>query len=253
MALGATLLMGVGLVGCGSKEAATPSLNVNLEKPTVALSSDGTADVNFSTAKGAKYKVLDKDNSNAQVGKTFTTKTGNATLTLQDAGHYTLEVKKGDVVKDKSFTITSTSTKKESSADSSSASTLAFGKSTMLKNGSTIVEITVNSVDQVSADDSMVADISSNQSDKKQFVIVSYTIKAIQGTITTDDFDGANLSIADSKNSIGSTSSNRDPGVPDEIKTGQSIKMRIGSGFENNGDTASVSFGDNIWTGNITK
>lgn len=258
LAVGATLLLGFALSGCGSNKKSSSQLPLNVEKSTVTLSKDGTADVNFTTAKNAKYKVLDKDNKNAQVGDTYTTKTGNATLTLNSAGHYRLEVKKNSIVKDKDFVIKSTSVAKsddasseESSSDSSA--TLAFGKSEMLKNGDSIVEITVNSVDQVSADDSMVVDISSNESDKKQFVIVSYTIKAIKGTLTTDDFDGSNLSIADSQNSVGSTSSNRDNGTPDELKTGQSIKLRIGAGFEHTGDKATVSFGNSTWSGSITK
>lgn len=253
--LGATLLMGVALVGCGNKNKSSDSLKLNVEKTSVTLSDSGTADVNFTTSKNAKYKVLDKDNNNAQIGKTYTTKTGNATLTLNSAGHYRLEVKKDDKVKDKDFVIKSEKKVESSSSEKteSSDTTMAFGKSVMLKSGSTIIELTVNSVNQVSADDSIVVDISSNESDKKQFVIVSYTLKAIKGTITTDDFDGSNLSIADSQNSIGSTSSNRDNGIPDEVKTGQSIKLRIGAGFEHTGDTATVSFGDNTWSGNITK
>lgn len=243
--LGTTALLAVTLVGCGNSNAKSKNnLSLNIEKSSVKLGNDQTADVNFSTNKGAKYKVLDKDNNLKQIGKTYTTKTGEATLTLNSSGHYRLEVTKDGVIKDKDFTVKDSKAKSE---------TLSFGKSDYLGSGNEIVEITVNSVKQVDSEDSMVVDVSSNDPDTKQFAIVSYTIKAIKGDISLEDFDGSNLTIADSKNTIGSISSNRDNGVPDTLSKGQSVTLRIGVGFNNPSNTATVKFGDDTWTGNITK
>ncbi len=229
------------MAGCTSNQ----HLALHIEKPTVTMGSDETATVDFSTAKNAKYKVLDKDNDNAQVGKTYTTKTGSATLTLNSPGHYQLEVTKDNIVNKKNFVVKPAKVKEK-------VQKLSFGKSTLLGNDSEVVEMSVDSVDQVSSDDSMVVDVSSNESNMKQFVIVTYTIKAVKGTIDLNDFDGSELDVYDSKDTAGSASSNRDD-TPDTLHKGQSAKLRIGFGLHNSSDTATVAFGDNMWTGNINK
>lgn len=260
IATGAVIISGIVLAGCSTNQAKSSSsekpLTLTLKDNNVTLNSKGEAEIVFSTLKNVKYKVLDKDNQNSQIGKTYTTKTGNASLTLFDPGHYRLEVKKGDTVKDKDFVIKGNAkqtSEDETKSSESSEAKLSFGKPALLGDGENVAELTINSVDQVSPGEDMVVDISSNESDKKQFVIVSYTLKAIKGDITVDDFDGSNLSIADSQNQIGSTSSNRDNGIPEELKEGQSIKLRIGAGFVNSGDTSTIVFGNDTWTGNITK
>lgn len=109
----------------------------------------------------------------------------------------------------------------------------------------------VESVKNVDPNETMVTDISHNEADKKQFVIVSYKITAEKGSIDLNQFDGSELSIADATGEIGTQSSNRDSGVPKTLAQGQSITLHIGAGFKNKGNTATVKFSGNTWSGNI--
>ena len=119
-------------------------------------------------------------------------------------------------------------------------------------NGNRIIQMQVESVKNVDPNEVMVTEISNNETDKQQFVIVSYKVTAEKGEINLDQFDGSELSIADSTGEIGTQSSNRDNGTPKNLAQGQSITLRIGVGFKNKGNTATVQFSGNTWSGNIS-
>lgn len=129
---------------------------------------------------------------------------------------------------------------------------LQFGQTVNLINGNRIIQMQVESVKNVDPNEVMVTDISHNETDKQQFVIVSYKVTAEKGEINLDQFDGSELSIADSTGEIGTQSSNRDNGTPKNLAQGQSITLRIGVGFKNKGNTAIVQFSGNTWSGNIS-
>lgn len=103
--------------------------------------------------------------------------------------------------------------------------TKKFGQTVNLINGNRIIQMQVESVKNVDPNEVMVTDISHNETDKQQFVIVSYKVTAEKGEINLDQFDGSELSIADSTGEIGTQSSNRDNGTPKNLAQGQIRKV----------------------------
>lgn len=129
---------------------------------------------------------------------------------------------------------------------------LQFGQTADLINGDKIIQMQVETVKNVDPNDSMVTDISHNYPNAKQFVIVTYKVTAEKGDIDLNQFDGSELLIADATGEIGTQSSNRDNGIPQSLSQGQNITLRIGVGFNNTGNTSTVKFLGNTWSGNIS-
>ncbi|WP_125708231.1 hypothetical protein [Companilactobacillus zhongbaensis] len=241
---------------------------LDVDDTTARLNKDSEATLDFHTNSGNKYSVTD-----LSTGKNMGSnkaKTGNETLTFYDAGKYKLTVflngqkqskklriKPKNIKQKHARTISKEEYFDENTDDTQldeaedSAKVLSFGDEDMLSNDGMVIGIKVNSVQRVDPNDVSVTDISHNYDNMKQYVILNYTITAIKGTIPLDDFDGYNFTVADSNGTIGTSSSNRDPGTPDSLSEGQNANLRIGIGLEHDGDDVSIVFNDIQWQGMI--
>jgi len=236
------------------------SLFLDVDKDTVTLNKKVEAKFNFKTNAGNKYTVTDLSN-NKKMG-TKTANSGNEQLTLFDAGKYKLTVFLNGDKESKTLTVkplkmnvndllkdSESSSKSDTSSNGSKP--MAFGKGDMVGNSDMAADITVTSVQKVDPSDVSVTDISHNYSGMQQYVIVNYTVKSEKGDIPLDDFDGSELSVADSNGTIGTQSSNRDNGVPDTLSVGQSADLRIGVGLKHSGSDVTIGFNDLSWKGQI--
>lgn len=228
-------------------------LFLDVDKDTVTMNKKSHATFKFQTNKGNKFTVFDSDGE-----KVYTdTATGQKWDTLQmiRAGKYKLTVYRDNEKESKDFTInpheTASSESNNDSSSSSSSKPMDFGKGDMVGNSDMVASITVNSVQKVDPDDVSVTDISHNYSGMQQYVIVNYTVSSVKGDIPLDDFDGSELSVADSNGTIGTQSSNRDNGVPDTLSEGQNANLRIGVGLKHSGNEVTVKFNDLTWKGQI--
>lgn len=246
------LLFIVFTTACGNKE----TIFLKMDNTTATLNKKVEAKFTFKTNKGNKYTVTD-----VKTGQKLGTKkadSGNEELTLFDVGKYKLTVyfngdKKSKIITVKPLRIKASELTGESSSSKnkseSKSKAMNFGQGDMVGNGDMVASITVNSVQLVGPDDVSVTDVSHNYDGMQQYAIVNYTVKAIKVEIPLDDFDGSELSIADSNGTIGTQSSNRDPGTPDTLSEGQSADLRIGVGLKHSGNDITVKFNNLTWKG----
>lgn len=230
------------------------TLFLDVDNNTATLNKKVEAKFNFKTNAGNKYTVTDID-SGQKMG-TKTANSGNETLTLFDAGKYKLTVylngnKESKTLTVKPLRISTTKLTGNTTSDSTKSKALAFGKGDMVGNGDMVADVTVNSVQKVDPSDSMVVDVSSNYEGMQQYVIVDYTVSSIKGDIPLEDFDGSELSVADSNGTIGTQSSNRDNGTPDTLSEGQNADLRIGVGLKHTGNDVTIKFNNLTWKGQI--
>lgn len=223
--------------------------------------------VTFDTNKNNSYKVMNVKTKKVEVKDKADT--GKVVLVVHYPGKYKITVSDGRYSKSKTFSVkkgtveiinkvTHSEDKNsepddDEAEDDSSKSEMAFGIAAIVGNDDMVADITVNSVQRVSPDDVSVTDISHNYEGMQQYVIVNYHVSAIKGDITMDDFDGSELSVADSNGTIGTASSNRDNGIPDTLSQGQNADLRIGIGLKHTGDNVTVTFNDSVWKGQITQ
>lgn len=237
------------------------SLFVDLENDTATLNKKSEAKFNFKTNPGNKYSVTDLSN-NQNMG-TNIADSGSETLTMYDAGKYKLTVYLNDQKESKTILVkkkmpandakpnnTKPSNTKSNNTKPSNT-VMSFGNSDMVGNGGMVADVKVNSVERVDPDNDMVTDISHNYDGMQQYIIVNYSVSSIRGTIPLDDFDGSELSVADSNGTIGTQSSNRDNGVPEELSEGQNADLRIGVGLKHSGNEVTVKFNNLTWKGQI--
>lgn len=247
-------LLIIGTVGCTKKEQAF----IHLNKTTATVNSNGNAKFKMKTNKDAKYWGLDPDNHNKILFGPKSTDNGDITITT-GAGKYKIKVKKDNSTVTKTINAKLPKPKKQKTVNTNNAKPkvkkiLAFGQPDELADTETgsILKFEIDSVQNVDPNNDMVTDISHNESDKKQFVIINYKVTAEKGTLDLDTVDGENLSVADSQNQIGSASSNRDNGIPDSLDEGQSISLRIGYGLVNPSNQITIKFAGSTWKGNIS-
>lgn len=224
------------------------TLFLDVDKDTVTMNKKAHATFKFHTNKGNKFTVFDSDGE-----KVYTdTATGGKwdTLGMIRAGRYKITVYKDGEKESKNFTIKPSVTN-DSGKTSSSSKPMEFGKGDMVGNSDMVADVTVNSVQEVDASNDMVVDVSSNYDGMQQYVIVNYTVSSIKGNIPLDDFDGSELSVADSNGTIGTQSSNRDNGTPDTLSEGQSADLRIGVGLKHSGNDVTIKFNNLTWKGQI--
>ncbi|WP_125772155.1 hypothetical protein [Companilactobacillus furfuricola] len=231
-------------------------LFLDVDKDTVTMNKKSHATFKFQTNKGNKFTVFDSDGE-----KVYTdTATGQKweTLEMVRAGKYKITVYRDGEKESKGFTInphetvnSESNNDSSSNISSSSSKSMAFGKGDMVGNSNMVATITVNSVQRVDPSNDMVVDVSSNYSGMQQYVIVNYTVSSVKGDIPLDDFDGSELSVADSNGTIGTQSSNRDNGVPDTLSEGQNVNLRIGVGLKHSGNEVTIKFNDLTWKGQI--
>ncbi|KRK65757.1 hypothetical protein FC72_GL000202 [Companilactobacillus tucceti DSM 20183] len=204
--------------------------------------------------------------NNTKMG-TKKAESGDETLTLYYSGKYKLTVFLNGYKKSKILTVkpfrtntdelldnnksSSPNNESSSSSNDSSKKTMIFGQSDMVGKGNLVAQIQIDSVQKVDANNDMVTDISHNYEGMKQYVLVNYTVTAIKGTVPLDDFDGSELSVADSNGTIGTQSSNRDNGIPDTLTEGQNAQLRIGVGLKHDGINVTVGFNNLSWQGQI--
>lgn len=143
------------------------------------------------------------------------------------------------------------SSESEDETKESTDKSLKFGESATVSKGDAVATLTIDSVQKVDPNESMVTDISHNYDGLSQYVIINYTVNSKQGSFDTFDFDGSELGITDAAETTGISSSNRDPGTPDTLSEGQTAKLRIGYGLRDSGDTINISFAGNKWQGTI--
>ena len=224
------------------KEQATLSIDTK----NITQQADGKAKFKFSTNEGNKYKII-RISDGAVYGPKVA-ETGSVNMTLYNSGEFKIISYFNNQKISKKFTIHPYVNKKASTkSESSSSKPMDFGKGDMVGNSDMVASITVNSVQKVDPDDVSVTDISHNYSGMQQYVIVN----SVKGDIPLDDFDGSELSVADSNGTIGTQSSNRDNGVPDTLSKGQNADLRIGVGLKHSGNEVTVKFNDLIWKGQI--
>lgn len=230
-------------------------LFLDVDKDTVTMNEKSHATFKFQTNKGNKFTVFDSDGEKVYSDKA----TGDKwdTLGMIRADKYKLTVYKDGQKESKYFTIkprpiANTSNNTTSYNDTSSNSKpMAFGKGDMVGNSDMAADITIKSVQKVDPSNDMVVDVSSNYSGMQQYVIVNYTVSSVKGDIPLDDFDGSELSVADSNGTIGIQSSNRDNGTPDTLSEGQNADLRIGVGLKHSGNDVTIKFNDLTWKGQI--
>lgn len=237
---------------CGSKE----TVFLKMDNTTATLNKKVEAEFTFHTNKDNKYTVTDI--KTGQKLGTQKANSGDEDLTLYDAGKYRLTVyfngdKKSKIITVKPLRIKTSDLTDESSPSSATSTSksqaMSFGQGDMVGNGDMVASITVNSVQLVGPDDVSVTDVSHNYDDMQQYAIVNYTVKAIKSEIPLDDFDGSELSIADSDGTIGTQSSNRDPGTPETLSEGQSADLRVGVGLKHSGNDMTIKFNNLTWKG----
>lgn len=228
------------------KEQATLSIDTK----NITQQADGKAKFKFSTNEGNKYKII-RISDGAVYGPKVA-ETGSVDMTLYNSGKFKIISYFNNQKISKKFTIHPYADKKASTkSESSSSKPMDFGKGDMVGNSDMVASITVNSVQKVDPSNDMVVDVSSNYSGMQQYVIVNYTVSSVKGDIPLDDFDGSELSVADSNGTIGTQSSNRDNGVPDTLSEGQNADLRIGVGLKHSGNEVTVKFNDLTWKGQI--
>lgn len=229
---------------------------LDVKDSTVTLNKKAEANVEFTTNKENKYTLTDVASGKKLASSQA--KTGHEGITMYTSGKYKLTVFDNGAKESKIITVKPLRIKASELTDDNSSTTtktdskskaMNFGQGDMVGNGDMVASITVNSVQLVGADNDMVVDVSSNYDGMQQYAIVNYTVKAIKGEIPLDDFDGSELSIADSNGTIGTQSSNRDPGTPDTLSEGQSADLRIGVGLKHSGNDMTIKFNNLTWKG----
>ena len=229
---------------------------LDVKDSTVTLNKKAEANVEFTTNKENKYTLTDVASGKKLASSQA--KTGHEGITMYTSGKYKLTVFDNGAKESKIITVKPLRIKASELTDDNSSTTtktdskskaMNFGQGDMVGNGDMVASITVNSVQLVGADNDMVVDVSSNYDGMQQYAIVNYTVKAIKGEIPLDDFDGSELSIADSNGTIGTQSSNRDPGIPDTLSEGQSADLRIGVGLKHSGNDMTIKFNNLTWKG----
>lgn len=223
---------------------------LSVDTKNITQQANGEAKFKFSTNKGNKYKIVRISDGTVYGPKVA--KTGSVDITLYNSGKFKIISYFNSQRISKKFTIhpyvdKETSTKSESS----SSKPMDFGKGDMVGNSDMVASITVKSVQKVDPDDVSVTDISHNYSGMQQYVIVNYTVNSVKGDIPLDDFDGSELSVADSNGTIGTQSSNRDNGIPETLSEGQNADLRIGVGLKHAGNEVTIKFNDLTWKGQI--
>lgn len=221
---------------------------LDVDKTTVTMNKKSHATFKFQTNKGNKFTVYDSDGEKVYTDKATGKKWDE--LGMIRAGKYKLTVYRGNEKESKSFTVNPHKVSNDNS-NSNNTKPLAFGKGDMVGNTDMAATITVDSVQKVDPSNDMVVDVSSNYSGMQQYVIVNYTVSSVKGEIPLDDFDGSELSVADSNGTIGVQSSNRDNGVPDTLSEGQNANLRIGVGLKHSGNNVTIKFNDLTWKGQI--
>ncbi len=242
---------------------------LQVDKAQAVIKSDKGVDITFKTNSGNSYRIINLSSGRTELKSK--TSTGHEGITIYNPGKYKLVVNNGDLKKSRILTVTesnasSVSTSKEDSSNVDQKDTseedgnskpekkeLSFGTSTFFYDGDAIAEVKVNSVQTVDPNYDMVTDISHNYSGMEQYVVVNYTVSALKGDVDLDDFDGSELAVADSNGTIGTASSNRDPGSPDSLSEGQNADLRIGIGLKHTGNDVTVSLLKTMWRGQITQ
>lgn len=241
-----TLLLGlsVGLSACGrnsdqsdnSAGNGQQTLELKLHSSTATLDESGEAKIDFTTTKGAKYSVLDKDDNNTKLqNKSYTSKTGNSTVTLYDAGHYTLEVRKGNLVKDKDFTIEEGEGSIFDDTSSNEDTTYSIGDTVEFEGGQ-----------KVTVTDIKTSSIGFNDSHPGQKAIDAYV--TVENTTSQPlDFNVQDFSLYDSNDENAEYDSNTyQQDVPDTIAAGKKASLYIHFAAKA-GAPYSISYGDAIW------
>ncbi len=240
------LLLGLSIVlnACGddSKQSSNSAnnsqqtLKLELHNSDATLDENGEAKIDFTTTKGAKYSVLDKDYNNTKLqNRSYTSKTGNSTVTLYDAGHYTLEVRKGSLVKDKDFTIYESEGSSDDSTSSSEDTAYSIGDTVEFEGGQ---KITVTDIKSSSE--------GFNDSHPGQKAVDAYV--TVENTTSQPlDFNVQEFSLYDSNDENAEFDSNTyQQDIPDTIAAGKKASLHIHFAAKTDAPY-SISFGDAIW------
>ena len=114
------------------------------------------------------------------------------------------------------------------------------------------VEVTVQSAQRVSSEDSSVKYMS--EKGFAEYVALTYTVKCVKGEVDNYNFENSHLSVTGSDGVIATGSSINDgPVTPQTLKEGQSFEFKYGYGLKAESPTLQVTLKNGQWTGDISQ